>query len=112
MPVISDFSLAKFQDGTLTISMAPPQAIGGWPINFTVEKRYGSSDSLILKSVSSGFNGVSGITVVNSGQGVFNIAINSIDTSGLDWGNYATRSERVNSGARTPITEGFLLLTP
>jgi hypothetical protein len=104
--------LIKYEDGILTVSMSPPVAIGGWEIQFKTTKRFGGTTNLFTKSVASGFNGQSGITITNSGAGIFNIQVNSVDSSGLDFGNYAAVSERLNSGSRTTLTEGFLLLMP
>lgn len=112
MAVLTDFSLARYEDGILTISMAPPVAIGAWDIRFRVQKRFGGTSGLITKSITSGFNGSSGITITNSGQGQFNVAINSRDTSGLEYGNYAFSTERFESGSRTILSEGYLQLMP
>ena len=107
-----DFALARYEDGVLTIPMVPPVAIGGWSIRYTEQKRFGGSTNLITKSVASGFNGASGITITNSGQGIFNIAINSVDSSGLEYGNDAFVVERMDSGHRTSLTEGYRLINP
>jgi hypothetical protein len=112
MPIIANFTLARLEDGVLTIGLEPPAAIGGWNLQLTCMKRFGGQTPLFLKSCASGFNGVSGITVVNSGQGIFNIPINSVDTSGSEYGNYATFIERLDSGFRTVIDEGYLTVNP
>ena len=112
MPVIVDFSLGKMEDGTLIVSMSPPTSIGGADIRFQVSKRFGSTSGLILKSVSSGYNNVSGINVTSSGDGRMSITINSPDTSGMDYGNYAYSLERFTSGSRSIITEGYLMVLP
>lgn len=112
MAVLTDFAFIKFEDGVLTISMSPPVAIGGWEIQFKTTKRFGGVNNLITKSVSSGYNGQSGITVTNSGAGIFNVALGTQDTSGLEYGNYAAVTQRLNSGSMTTLTEGFLLLMP
>jgi len=112
MPVIADIPFTKFEDGTLTISLEPSVAIGGWNIQFQVWKRFGGESGLITKSTASGYNNVSGIDITNSGLGIFDISIGSHDTSGLDFGNYASKAERLTSGNRTVLTEGYLILTP
>jgi hypothetical protein len=113
MPVIADFSFVKFDDGTITVGLQDPTPIGGWDIQFVVSKRFdGASSGIVTKSVASGFNGASGITITDSGQGHFNIALNGIDTSGLEPGNYATRTERTTSGFHTTLTLGYLILLP
>lgn len=112
MPVYSDFSLCRQEDGTLQVSMVPAVNVSGWPIQFSLSNRFGSDTPLVVKSCASGFNNVSGINVVDGAQGVLQIQIDSINTSGLEYGNYAARTERLSSGARTALTEGYLLLLP
>lgn len=112
MPVLADFPLARYEDGLLTISLAPAAPIGAWNIQFLVQHRFGGLSGLILASVSSGFNGQSGITITNSGEGVFNVRIPGIATSGWNYGNYAFAVTRLDSGSRTVLSEGYLLLNP
>lgn len=112
MPVHLDFGFSRFEDGALIIELAPPVAVGGWPVEFVVEKRQGSASALRILSAASGFNGTSGVTVVNSGQGVFRVAYQSIYTSGTDFGNYAFSLSRLSSGARTKLTTGFFTVNP
>ena len=111
MPILADIPWVKFDDGTLNISMVPPIAVGGWTTQFQITHRFGGTSGLITKNLSSGFLGVSGIGIANSGQGVFQIALNSLDTSGLDPKNYAYTFSRLDSGYRTALTEGFFLLS-
>ena len=110
--VLVDFQHVRMDDGILTVSMAPPVAVDGWSIRFEVFKHFGGVSGMMLKSYASGYNGVSGITITNSGQGVFNVRLNQVDTSGLEYGNYACQITRMNSGARTVIDEGFITITP
>ena len=112
MPVIGDFSIIKLEDGILYVELAPPVAIGGMALSCQVTRRFGGTSGLIQKSVSSGFNGASGISVINSGQGMLSVAIRSQDTSGLDYGNYAFSILRTDSGSRTVLTEGFFVVEP
>lgn len=112
MAIIQDFSLDRTEDATVTIVMTPPTPIGGWSIRTTLTKRYGSVSGIFDKYVSSGLNGASGITVVDSGLGVFNVKIDSNDTSGLNYGNYVHCSKRLDSGFVTVLTEGFVSIMP
>lgn len=114
MAIQFDMPLAKFEDGILTVSLSPPTAIGGWDIRFHSQKRFGTITSgAVIKSCSSGFGaGQSGITVVNSGQGIMNIRINEANTSGWEFGNYAATVQRFSSGFRTVLSQGFLILYP
>ena len=109
--IYSDFSWTREDDGTITITLAPPVSVGGWSVNFDVTKRFGSTDTPKLrKSMSSGFYGTSGMNITSSGTGVLAVTFRSVDTSGWETGLYATRSYRTNSGNQQTLTEGFLLL--
>lgn len=112
MPIIADYTIVRMEDGLLTIDMTPPVAIGGWNIRFQCMKRFDSSSGLITKSVASGFNNASGINVANSGQGIFDVTINSVDTSGFDPGCYAYKVDRLDSGNVTCLAEGYMVLKP
>lgn len=109
--IATDFSMGVGTDNIVTINMVPPVAIAGWSIKFWCCKRFGGkSTPLFEKWYASGYNGVSGITIVNSGEGIFNVRINAVDTSGFDAGNYANGCDRLSSGAVTQLSEGFLNL--
>lgn len=106
-----DFSLARFEDGVLVVNMQPPQAVGGWQLEFTLSHRPGGESGLAVKSAASGYGGgQSGITILDSGAGRFSVAITSRDTSGLAPKNYSTRTERLDSGSRTVLAQGTLTL--
>lgn len=112
MPVLADFSLVKFEDGVLTVGLQPAVPIGGWDMRVTFTKRHGQVSGYFTKCVASGYSAASGVSIVNSGNGVFSVTLDSVDTSGLEYGNYAYTVERMDSGHRTVLTEGYLLLTP
>jgi len=103
----------RSEDLTVAVAMQPPTDISTWSFQFQVLARLGGSSGLITKSFASGYmGGQSGITVVNSGQGVFNIGINSPETSGWDSKNYAYQGRRMNSGSQNVISEGYLIVLP
>lgn len=108
----AEFTVARQTDITIGIGLEPPVAVGGWDVRFQVTNRFGGSSGLITKSVASGFSAVSGITVSNSGQGVFEVNLGANDTSGLQYGNYAYEFNRQTSGNMVRLVEGFLLLVP
>ena len=117
MAVSVDFSLGRQEDGLLTVNMNPPTAIGGWNIVATIQERFGGISGKIVKSVASGFsassgNDRSGISVLDSGQGRFRIQLNASETSGWDFKNYVFTVERRDSGSRTILSQGHLLLNP
>ncbi len=110
MPALGEFSLIRLEDGILQIGMAPPVAIGGWSVEFTVVKRLGGTDPYITKSMASGYYGVSGMLLTNSGQGVMRVNIDSVDTSGMDAGLYVYNVARLSSGSRTVLSRGHFVL--
>lgn len=116
MPVLADFTYAKYEDGLLTISLVPPTAIGQWTIQFNVTKRFDGGfnglSGIYTASVASGFNNVSGINILDSGKGTFQVTIPSVITSGIDHGNYAGQALRLDSGLRSTLSEGYLILQP
>ncbi len=112
MAIPINFSLIRGEDAILNVNLNPPTPIGGWNLQFRVNKRFGSCSGLIFKNSASGFNGVSGITITNSGQGMFQIGINSVDTSGFQFGNYSFSTTRLDSGNVTVLNTGFLVLLP
>lgn len=110
MSVISDYGIVKYEDGVLTVNLTPPVAVGGWAMAWTLQKRFGhTGNPIAVNYLSSGFNGVSGITVTNSGQGTIQIQLPPQSVmSGRDFGNYANELRRVDSGFNTSLTQGFM----
>jgi len=116
MPNFVDFKIAKFSDGVLTIDMVPAVEVGGWSVRCLFAKSFDASSSGILfdRYGASGYaNGESGITWVDSGVGRFQITSPTPEEfSGKDAGPYAFQFERLDSGGRTPLTQGYALITP
>ena len=110
MPVKIDFHLPRSSQGNLTVALSPPTSIDGWSIQFQMVKRQGSTSGIITKSMASGFNGVSGMEVANTGQGIFTVSFNPAEVSGLDPGNYAYTVQRLGSGFQTCLAEGFRIM--
>ncbi len=105
-----DFFLHKREDALLEVPLTPITAIGGWSIETRFSRNFGSTSGWIVKSMASGFYGVSGMNISNSGVGIFYFEINSLDTSGLTAGNYAYTTVRTDSGFRTDLAQGYLNL--
>lgn len=112
MPYEQDFALNRYVDLSLVIDLRPPMPIGGLDLRLTVSDRFGSITPRFVKSMSSGFYNVSGLNILDSGQGRISAKINSVDTSGLDWGCYAYELKRFDSGNVTDLTQGYLILKP
>lgn len=114
MPIQIDYALVRFEDGQLVVALTPPTPIGGWTIQYTEAVRFGtpSASGIVIRSTASGYNGVSGITVLNSGVGEFSVEVRSVDSSGREFGNYAFWIERLDSGSRTMLTQGYKMLKP
>src|SRR5271166_2345382 len=111
MPTQSDWTIYQYADGTLTVSLAPAANIGGWSLRCQVVNRFGGVTTIVTKTASSGYGGgQSGITVTNSGQGVINVALNSVDLSGQNPGQYCYEISRMDSGSRTPLANGYINL--
>ncbi len=102
-------NLASYNDGTINIPLAPPTAIGGWSITFEQTKRLGGNPIYTLY-VSSGRNGVSGLQVVNSGQGIIVATIPALAVSGLDPGTYTFTMRRTDSGSQTILATGTRIM--
>lgn len=117
MSINIDFNLERRAAGTLNITMTPPVNLGGQDVRFVMWRREnhlsGYVSGLILKSMASGYgNGVSGITLTESGQGVFNVALTPQDYSGyFDPGAMSYKIVRMTSGQEAVLTEGFRLAT-
>lgn len=110
MPVLIDFTLARSAKGTITMSVDPPTAIGGWTLQFQMTKRPGSTSGLVTKSMASGYYNVSGMNITNSGQGVMSINFFPGEVSGMDLGIYAYQIQRLDSGFQTNLTAGWRLM--
>ena len=110
MPIVADYSLNRDENGTLTVEMIPPTPIGQWSIEFRLTKRFGSNDYIILGSVASGYNNVSGINIVNSGAGIMNIPNYPAYMSGREPGPYAYTVIRTDAGLETELSTGYRLM--
>ena len=111
MGLIIDFPVTKNTDATVNVQLTPATPIGGWSIQFQTMQHFGGVSGILTKSCASGFYG-SGITLLNSGTGAFQVTINAVETSGLAFGPYSYIAQRTDSGSRTVLAEGFLNLTP
>jgi hypothetical protein len=112
MVVQMDYLWSQGDAGTLVIDMVPPTPVGGESFQFNFSHRFGGLSGWAFKYVSSGYNGQSGISIVDSGAGRFQVQITPTDTSGLAFGAYSFSFKRTDSGAQTNLAEGFELLGP
>ena len=103
MATTQDIVLVRSDDYTLRFALAPPRSISGWSITFQVRDSLGGT-SRMVKTVGSG------ITVRDSGKGIFEVAIAKGDTSGLTPGSFVWDCKRTNSGSNTQLAQGGLLL--
>lgn len=122
-----DFYSAQFSDGTLTVTMSPPTPVGNWTVRYREFVHHGGGQPLILASgQQSGLlqadlitkwcgsgtgGGDSGITVLNSGNGIFRVSLPASELSGRDPGAYAYSFERTDSGYHKALREGYRLVT-
>lgn len=113
MPTDKDYVISRGDNYSLVVSMSPATSVGGWSLNYNVGNHFGGAGDLIQCSISSGIpNGASGIMIQNSGQGIFAIALTPANTSGLQYGNYASWIKKTGPGNVITISEGFLLVEP
>lgn len=107
MSTLMDFQMGRQEDYTLVIQMTPPTPIVGWTLQFSMMKRFGGVSGLFPpKTIGSG------IIINNSNLGIFSVGINSVDTSGIEYGNYAYLAQRLDSGQQTNLSEGYGLISP
>lgn len=111
MAVQMDFSWSQYDDGVLQINITPPTSMSGQNVEFRVGRYFGGEMDTIVKSCASGFNGVSGIALANGGA-TLNVTIASVDTSGMQYGNWSYQARRTTSGFVTETTLGLMLLNP
>ncbi len=127
MPVYTDYEMAKFSDGVLTLQMAPPQPIGQWTIRYREMVHFGGGQPYVLASgqasglivrnlvekwTSSGMNNVSGINIIDSAAGILQVRVYEAEVSGRQYGSYPYMVERLDSGSATIIAEGYRLYVP
>ena len=113
MAIFDNFALIRGEDAILSVSLNPPTSISDWNLQFRVNRRFGSCSGLIFKSADlPTFNNVSGINVTNAAGGMFQVRIDSVDTSGLSFGNYAYSTTRIDTNSQTVLNNGFLVLLP
>lgn len=87
------------QDGTWTVSLSPPQDVTGWQVSCIVSNQNGGG-ALITKTIGSG------ITVSNTGTGVFVVSFAAADlTLTYGPGAYCIQLLRTNAGSSYPITD-------
>ena len=85
-----DFSLHKLEDADITVPLVPETAIGGWSVQMQLSKRFGSTSGHILKSMASGYYGVSGIphvVVIDQAGKVRMVRVGSGDKNAKDIGD-------------------------
>lgn len=106
-----NFQLDRQKDAILSISMAPPTSVSGWEGEFYLTNRKGGVSKIFSKTFASGYvSNQSGITLTDGVIGRFNITVDSVNTSGLDYGCYHASFVRTNSGFFTPLSEGYITI--
>lgn len=118
MPLRSDFTLSRYEDVDVLVETSPPIPVGGMNLQFVMARRFGSlpyptrsGEVLITKTCATGFGaGQSGISVIDSGQGVLAVSFASVETSGLRPGPYACKLFRNDPGNVTLLWEGYMVL--
>lgn len=110
MPLESDFLLQRDENGNVIITLTAPSPVGGEYLRFQMTKRFGSDTSIYSAYSNSGVDGVSGLSILDSGQGKVQISFEPSYVSGYEAGNYACKLQRLSSGRWTKIWEGFRVM--
>ena len=125
MPVWRDFSVFQYQDAFLTapglacaLSGNGVMATSGFPLSgftmsgmalrFLLQKRFAGQSGVFLAWAASGFNAVSGLTLLDSFNGEVGIGIPGATLSGMNLGLYAGTLERLDSGNRSVLMESWI----
>ncbi len=107
--IYADVALSRYEAGLYTVQLTPPAPIGGRQILWALWKRFGSVQPLAQASIDSGIpNGASGLTILDSGQGIFSVDVLTVYSSGQP-GNYAFQTELMDP-PRTVLTRGYIIL--
>ncbi len=126
MAISADFYTVQFSDGLLTVTMSPSVNISSWSLRYREFKNFGGGQPLVLASgQGSGLleenlvekwcgsgtgNGVSGITILDSGVGMLRVDFPKAEISGREPGAYAYTLDRVDSGQARRVAEGYRLI--
>lgn len=107
-----DVPLSWNEDANYRVGVAPPTPIGGWTIEFNMYARIGG-EPIVTLYTASGYNGASGLSIANSGDGILDIPLYLRSyLSGRDFGNYPYYAKRTDSGYVTNLVEGYVIYTP
>lgn len=90
--------------------MTPPTPIGGWSLQY-IQSFRPDGDPFIVKNMASGYYGVSGMSIINSGAGIMQVQLGPPEMSGYDPGAYFWRITRLDSGFVTDIGQGYRLVS-
>lgn len=105
MATLTDLSLYRGEDITITVTMSPPTNVSGWTFALSVKRRYEDSTTLISKTSP---------TIVNATSGIFRFSLASADTfnANVSTGDYVYDVQRTNSGSQTVLCAGSLKVLP
>jgi hypothetical protein len=103
MSITSNLTFFRGEDVTLNFTLQPPRDITGWTMTFTVRTTLGGTIQF-TKTVGAG------ITIVDAGRGLFQVAVASADTAALTVGRYVWDVRREDAGSKTTLADGFLTL--
>lgn len=107
MPLFNDFTLYRYDKGTVVLSLIPATSVVGWSLKFEMTKRK-EGTPIITNYAASGYStGQSGINVTNGGEGVMAITLYPEFVSGKDIGNYYFSLKRTDSGLESTLAEGY-----
>ena len=110
MPVSTNIQVYPNSDFTIQTQVVPIVPIGSWNIQFQVMKRFFGVSGLITLSTASGYSNYnSGMSIINSGTGIFAAKVSGGALSGWNGGAYSFSFSRQGSGVASLISEGYLV---
>jgi hypothetical protein len=101
VPADQNFDLDVGQAATVRITMAPPLNVTGFTTRFRMRANSGGNP-VIEKTTASG------VTIHDSTDGVFYIALAAADMSPIPPGDYRWSFWRTDSGSESPIAGGII----
>lgn len=112
MPIVENITISPNTDCVIQCQISPPTPVGSWSAEFVVKNRFFGISGLIQGSTASGYsNYVSGMSVINSGNGLLAARITQPQISGWSPGAYVYEFARTGSGVNSLLSCGNLNIT-
>jgi hypothetical protein len=110
MPIVADWECRRGEALVIAVQVKDaaglPVDITGWSLAFTLKREHGDLVALISKTT------VSGITITDGPEGMFEVTVSRAQTLSLSEGFYVCDFFRTDSGAEASLTEGEVEVKP